>query len=73
MRLATPCPLRYELCHSVPAKMDKGKTRNASNTSGNEKKKVADLFPDASLDEYAELNRDSESDEEVEEDTVICN
>ncbi|KAK9114451.1 hypothetical protein Syun_021248 [Stephania yunnanensis] len=53
--------------------MDKGKTRNASNPLGNEKKKVADLFPDASLDEYAELNRDSESDEEDEEDTVICN
>ncbi|OVA00828.1 Protein of unknown function DUF2039 [Macleaya cordata] len=53
--------------------MNKGKTGTSVKTTINEEgKKVGELFPAESLDEYAELNREDEDEDDDNEDQ-ICN
>ncbi|XP_010257991.1 PREDICTED: uncharacterized protein C9orf85 homolog [Nelumbo nucifera] len=54
--------------------MNKGKSNTTVKTTTNgERNKVGELFPAASLDEYADLSREDDNEDEYDDDDHICN
>ena len=59
------CSLFFAL-HPILEQMNKGKSNDSDKTTTERINKVGELFPSASLEDYAELNRDDDEDDEDE-------